>query len=234
MPIERLPDEVLAEVFSWCILGVCNAAHRRSQPALDDLSEFLTDTAKTSPAPYSWLTIRHVCRASREIALTFPELSMHIFLTRPKCVQDMLSRSGTLPLHIYDPSAWFMNLHRNWIIAPSKLVLNHLEPISHGCLIFVYSISDDRNMADTVIDALRSPGFRTILPDLIFLPVSGWIKPRIFDDFECPTELRHLSCRYANVHIHALRNMITRALQLRTLKLVQSQLTSLTGMITLL
>ena len=85
--VERLPGELIAEIFLWCILSVCSAASRfsysfPSDPPIPNLDAALA----ISPTPYSWLVIRHVCRAWREVALTYPQLSTHIFLTRPECI----------------------------------------------------------------------------------------------------------------------------------------------------
>ncbi|GJE89255.1 hypothetical protein PsYK624_053510 [Phanerochaete sordida] len=85
-PISRLPPELLAEVFYWHILTV-----------------YATDySSHTSPSAYCWLVIRHVCHAWRAVALGFPKLSSHIAPIRPRCVRDLLARSGGVPLYIYE------------------------------------------------------------------------------------------------------------------------------------
>ena len=53
------------------------------------------------PTPYAWLALRHVCSKWRLAALLHPRLSTIICLTRLECVQDMLQRSGDLPIYMY-------------------------------------------------------------------------------------------------------------------------------------
>ncbi|EKM60297.1 uncharacterized protein PHACADRAFT_179651 [Phanerochaete carnosa HHB-10118-sp] len=131
-PINRLAPELLAEVFYWCILHVCVIR-------LENRILF--------PTPYSWLTIRHVCRAWREIALAFPKLSTHIWLTRPECVADMLSRSGTLPLHIYSVEPCLLDIATVDAEREAELfglVLPQFARVAHASLVFAARAADDR------------------------------------------------------------------------------------------
>ena len=59
-PMDRFPPELLAESFYWYILEVYQHHDCKS-------GGFYT--------PYCWMVIRHVCRAWRHVALTFPKLS---------------------------------------------------------------------------------------------------------------------------------------------------------------
>ena len=212
-PIMRLPGELIAEVFSWCILGVCSAASRFSFSVTNGIFiPSFHNAFADSPAPYSWLVIRHVCRAWRQVALAYPQLSAHIFLTRPECVQDMLSRAGTLPLHIYDPSSPFVRSNLNDVVASSILAMRHLEHISYGSLIFRDDVGNvEQGLTRGKISIARSlhlmlwqhrdsPGF----------PIPGF----------CFPELRDLSL--CHVSISGIRGMFP-VQHLRTLKLVQCE-----------
>ncbi|KIP05756.1 hypothetical protein PHLGIDRAFT_485554 [Phlebiopsis gigantea 11061_1 CR5-6] len=83
-PIQWLPPELLIIVMYWYIRFI----YEQSKCALGGMS------------PYSWLTIRHVCRAWRDVALRTPELSTFICLTRLECVQEMMGLSLNLPIHV--------------------------------------------------------------------------------------------------------------------------------------
>ncbi|GJE89242.1 hypothetical protein PsYK624_053380 [Phanerochaete sordida] len=110
--INDLPPELLAEVFYSYILLV---VHRKP--------------SSTSPAPYSWIVIRHVCRAWRAVALAHPKLSSHIHLLRPECVQHMLRTSGAAPLHVYEQ---YRSVSPSGIVtrvAMQRDVFGHLERI---------------------------------------------------------------------------------------------------------
>jgi hypothetical protein len=111
-PIGEFPPELLAEVFYWHILD----AHEIRDQVLD---HFLPSCC--------WITIRHVCRSWRHVARTFPQLSAYICLTRPSLVQDLLDRSGGLPLYVYYPP-----VGRNDILKCTRLLLPHLHRVSHA------------------------------------------------------------------------------------------------------
>lgn len=204
-PILQLPEELLANIFYCYIIDICVAASFQSLSFLpDDLLGAPADGY--IPPPYAWLKIRHVCHAWREIALNYPELSTHIFLTRPECVQDMLSRSGTLPLYIYDLSRNYTDDNQERVIASSKLVLKHLNRISRGRLIFL-----DNSMVEETQQAFQD---RTCIASslrLVFLEFIPSVSP-ISSSSRFP-ELRELSCYKFNlvmssVPLHAPRLQI--------------------------
>ena len=107
------------------------------RPAYDPYSPKFTALADPPPNPYSWIVIRHVCRAWRIVALVFPEMSTRVVLTRPACVQDLLGRAGNLPLYIYQSAHVFTESHRDDMITSCNLVLPYLQRISRASLIFV-------------------------------------------------------------------------------------------------
>ena len=218
-PIMRLPGELIAEIFLWCILGVCGIASRISYSLPSDTP---IPNFDDSPAPYSWLIIRHVCHAWREVALTYPQLSTHIFLTRPECVRDVLSRAGTLPLRVYEPSSSFIHAHLKDVIASSKIALGHLKYISHGSLIFRRRDFDSvQGLAATTNSCVRS--LRLII----------W--HRDSSNFPIPSvhfsELRDLTCR--NADVTRLCNVSTMQ-HLRTLKLIYCRRIAVTDLVELL
>ncbi|KAJ3545840.1 hypothetical protein NMY22_g2286 [Coprinellus aureogranulatus] len=76
VPINRLPPEILSQVF------------------LDVRGK----EARVEAA--SWVTVTHVCRHWRDIALRFTNLWTHLAFPHPDFTELMLSRSGSAPLHI--------------------------------------------------------------------------------------------------------------------------------------
>lgn len=56
--------------------------------------------AAYSPRPYSWITLTHVCKAWRHLALSDSSLWTHIAFTRPEVAQEVVNRSGDRPLTI--------------------------------------------------------------------------------------------------------------------------------------
>lgn len=211
-PIAGLPDELLAEVFSWYILAVCSAVqrypHYTTQPVIDLYSPEPAEFIAPPLTPYSWIIIRHVCRAWRMVALTYPALSTRIFMTRPECVRDLLSRAGNLPLYIYLPSYTFQLLYRDDMVASCNLVLPHLGRISHASLLF------PEESAYPGLQASQSGVSEARSLDLRFQEAWSVVSP-FPSDCAFP-ELHSLSCHTAN--ITALRNVFVP--HLRTLELV--------------
>ncbi|GJE89240.1 hypothetical protein PsYK624_053360 [Phanerochaete sordida] len=135
LPIARLPGEVLAEIFTWHIVDVCTTTEDHSYDSLRAAKRQAVDLPRYRPAPYSWLYIRHICRAWRQIALTYQELSTHICLSIPSCVKELLGRSGALPLHVYDPSPHYMGTHERRVRKCYELILRHASRILRGTLL---------------------------------------------------------------------------------------------------
>ncbi|EIW58221.1 uncharacterized protein TRAVEDRAFT_47389 [Trametes versicolor FP-101664 SS1] len=79
----RLPPEILSEIFTLVAVDYYQAKrwhHFGSTHA------------------YKWITLTHVCRAWREIALDTPRLWSHIVLTQPAVAKQVLARSKKAPL----------------------------------------------------------------------------------------------------------------------------------------
>ncbi|EKM60311.1 uncharacterized protein PHACADRAFT_189449 [Phanerochaete carnosa HHB-10118-sp] len=107
--IQDLPPELLAEIFYRYILLMLHTCARVGDPS-----------------PYAWLVIRHVCRAWRAVALAYPRLSSYIYQTRKlACVQDMLDRSGTAPLYVYD----IEDDRKQFSMEAQRQMLHHLDRI---------------------------------------------------------------------------------------------------------
>ncbi|EKM60247.1 uncharacterized protein PHACADRAFT_203493 [Phanerochaete carnosa HHB-10118-sp] len=212
LQIARLPEELLAEVFYWYILDVCIAAARCSYSSIAlSVEESSYKHLFCAPKPYSWIIIRHVCRVWRQVALTYPRLSTHIFLTRPECVEDLLSRAGTLPLHIYDPGFTYVRKNLDCVAASCRRVQTHIDRISHGTLILENSAANANCQASvSPAKICKAQSLRILFLSELF-SASNTLPP----DLHFP-ELQDLSCY--NYAITALRPMLT-ALQLRTLKL---------------
>ncbi|GJE89244.1 hypothetical protein PsYK624_053400 [Phanerochaete sordida] len=147
-PISTLPPEMVAEIQYWIILDVCHAAERKLYPSKDDYTcPHVAYRFTPPPSPYSWLIIRRICKAWRHIALTFPELSTHIFITRPGCVKDLLDRSGTLPLHIYQANSMYERARRDDVAASCRLVLPQFFRIVSGSLMLM----DTMNVPESLL-----------------------------------------------------------------------------------
>ncbi|OJT10898.1 hypothetical protein TRAPUB_12582 [Trametes pubescens] len=79
----RLPPEILSDIFTLVAVDYYQARrwhHFGSTHA------------------YKWITLTHVCRAWREIALNTPRLWSHIVLTQPNVAKQVLARSKKAPL----------------------------------------------------------------------------------------------------------------------------------------
>ncbi|EKM60301.1 uncharacterized protein PHACADRAFT_179654 [Phanerochaete carnosa HHB-10118-sp] len=181
-PISKLAPELLAEVFHWCILNVAAARLMNTAPPL---------------APYSWLTIRHVCHTWRDVALAFPELSTHIWLTRPECVIDMLGRSGTLPLHIHSVERFYMNPTEEAEML--HMVLSQFERVADASFVLAEEIlrsykPDPQLKKHTV----RASQLRS-LKLYIWRANPSWRPPwLLFAGFDFPA-LRELTCVHTNI-----------------------------------
>ncbi|GJE89271.1 hypothetical protein PsYK624_053680 [Phanerochaete sordida] len=195
-PVEQLPEELLAKIFLWHILDVCaaTAAASHSFTFFRSDDDHLPITGRSSPAPYSWLKIRHVCRAWRRVALAYPQLSTHIFLTRPECVLDLLDRSGALHLSIYDPSLDYTYANKENVAESCKLVLAHADRIRHGCL----PLPDDLTIYEAQ-EAFSGTRGRTLCLRLMFTGYGQTSSP--FSSTADFPQLQELSCYNYNITI---------------------------------
>lgn len=147
--MDRFPPELLAESFYWYVLEVYQSHSRWS-------SNLCT--------PYCWIVIRHVCRAWRNVALTFPKLSTLITLTRAECVQDLLDRSGSLLLYVRaKPYSYITSAATlSHMSAANKLIQQHLERVVHADVylypvpVFYVGGTDDTNPVLHALPNLRS------------------------------------------------------------------------------
>lgn len=89
--IAYLPLEVLGEIFRAYVAKCL-------QDMEDDDHDFPRDDGP--PAPFSWITISHVCRRWRNATLQAPRLWTTLSPTNPDAVQHVISHSGQLPLTI--------------------------------------------------------------------------------------------------------------------------------------
>ena len=83
-PISKLPPEMLAEVFLHVV------ANYHCEPG-----RLVHNAAMFS---YKWITITHVCRAWRDIALNTPRLWSYLVLASPEMTEMVLARSKMAPL----------------------------------------------------------------------------------------------------------------------------------------
>ncbi len=90
--IAQLPPEVLGEIF----------IQYRSLYAVKGDEKFYL--------PYAWIKITHVCYHFRMVALNTPRLWSTVCVTRPACVQEMITRSKQARLTI-DTAFWSCNIH---------------------------------------------------------------------------------------------------------------------------
>lgn len=81
-PVFALPPELLSECFLSCAATV-------------------PYTFGMLPSPYAWITISHVCRHWRNVALSYAKLWSRIRLTSHReWMQELLRRSGDAPLEV--------------------------------------------------------------------------------------------------------------------------------------
>lgn len=209
--IQDLPPELLAEIFYAYIWLVHRVRLLGNSP----------------PKPYAWIVIRHVCRAWRAVALTFPKLSSYIHVSTLECVQDMLYRSGTAPLYVSDVSKDFSGSR----IEAQQEVFRHLERI-------VYAIAasppcDGRSHAPherTKISALRTLVLRepqsSLWPEFAFPYLQMFVgsahQPRLLHEI-LPSTLRHLTLigGFSRYPLDALLALLHGLPQLRELCLKQ-------------
>ncbi|KAK7051660.1 hypothetical protein VNI00_004639 [Paramarasmius palmivorus] len=86
--ISRFPNELLCKTFEHSIESISLVRSECLEP-LDDIPE----------KPFA-LTLSHVCRRWRTIAIGFPSLWTLIDFSTPELANEMLKRSGQAPLHI--------------------------------------------------------------------------------------------------------------------------------------
>ena len=166
---------MLAQTFYWYILAVYES---RAQSLVD------------APTPYCWLTIRHVCRAWRTVALFYPRLSTHICITRPDCIQELLRLSGSLPLYIYQLPGGPTDAAPSAVTQAFWLIIGHLSrvvsadfpPLGHDVFKTVV-IQESGNRRASKLRSLS-----------LHLPVGLPPGHPIFPRFEFPV-LEDLSCR---------------------------------------
>ncbi|KAI0369209.1 hypothetical protein BV20DRAFT_968410 [Pilatotrama ljubarskyi] len=84
-PISRLPPEILSEVFALVAISDYEAQRRNHY----------------GPShAYKWITLTHVCRIWRTVALNTPRLWSRIVLTKPDVAREVLARSKKAPLWV--------------------------------------------------------------------------------------------------------------------------------------
>lgn len=170
-PIQELPSELLAEIFYWYILAIFEA---------------LDEPYPKPPTPYAWLTVRHVCRSWRNVALSYPKLNTRIWLNRPDCVQDILERSGKLPLYIMDPYPRLWDAEA--IFQSYMLILPHLSRVTHARL----TLTDHLVLSIASLDVIPAIDSKLRSLHLVFMRQLGPDLPSL-DPIEF-AELREFIC----------------------------------------
>jgi len=80
-PISRLPPEILSNIFMLCVTD--NDGH-----------------FTVTPYRWSWITISHICRHWRNVALECSSLWCHLDFSKPDWIPEMLNRSKVAPLSV--------------------------------------------------------------------------------------------------------------------------------------
>ena len=200
--IKQLPPELLVQVMYWWIRD------------LQEQARSSADRKDARPTPYAWLTIRHVCKFWRDVALQHPQLgSTTIYLTRYDCIQEAMRLSGNLHIYVYQPSGVYGrsfaqaqalfalvldNLHRtvvadiqdlSWFGVNDPYVPKTLQPVP--ILTAIQSLTWTPCISRDVAHAQSARG-------TVVLPV-----------FSFPN-LQHLCCHYVN--LPSIRHMLHRGL----------------------
>ncbi|KIP05770.1 hypothetical protein PHLGIDRAFT_485997 [Phlebiopsis gigantea 11061_1 CR5-6] len=199
-PIKRLPAELMAQVMYWYIRHV----QEQARSDRDD---------EVPPTPYSWLTIRHVCRFWRNIAFQHPQLSTTICLTRYACIKEMVTLSGRLPIHVYERPTGGYHRTRHEALAILALVMDNLHRVATA------EIDDwhwyDVNYANppTTLPSETSPiqslTWKSCLRRNVSFLARNASGPTILPRFSFPN-LQHLSCYW--VGVQSIRHMLHRSL----------------------
>lgn len=101
LPVCRLPTELLSEIFLRHVEDH-HAVIRRLQADTVELLNLL------NWGHYTWITVTHVCRHWRSVALSFPRLWTDIDCRREDCTAEFLRRSGSVPLALSYRSSSFL------------------------------------------------------------------------------------------------------------------------------
>ncbi|CAL1716192.1 unnamed protein product [Somion occarium] len=102
LPVSKLLPELLADIFMYF------AADYSAYASLG-----------STPGPYSWIVVTHVCHHWRSVALNAPGLWRFIYLGAPDLVQLYLSRSSHAPLCIRS-WIWIPRAEEQWGWWPNK------------------------------------------------------------------------------------------------------------------
>ncbi|KAI0726223.1 hypothetical protein C8Q72DRAFT_537032 [Fomitopsis betulina] len=141
-PVFTLPPEILSE----CFLSVAATVQY---------------TLGMSTPAYAWITVSHVCRHWRVVALSFAKLWSRIRLNRhPDWMRELLNRSADTPLAILaDFPLIYDNLESraDWM-ASFRVVLEHIACIR------ILLISSQMDLGPEVLDLLNRPA--PLLKDL--------------------------------------------------------------------
>ncbi|KIP05760.1 hypothetical protein PHLGIDRAFT_485669 [Phlebiopsis gigantea 11061_1 CR5-6] len=193
-PIKQLPAELLVQVMYWYI--------RHVQEAARDVQR-----GWQGPRPYSWLTIRHICRLWRNTALQHPQLSTIICLTRYDCVNEMMKLSGNLPIHVYEPAA---DAHHNHCEARAifDLIVDNLHRITTA-EIYRYHCDTANTPSLPQISRMRSLTWTSCIHHDIFFPAIIPSVSTIFPNFSFP-DIQRVCCYLTSVR--SIRHILHRNL----------------------
>lgn len=143
-PVFALPPELLSECFLSC-------AATASVPY----------TFGMLPSPYAWITISHVCRHWRAVALSSAKLWSRIRLTSHReWMQELLKRSGEAPLEVLAdfPLIYESPQTRADWMASFRVVLEQIARIR------ILVISSQQKLESDALDLLNRPA--PLLKDL--------------------------------------------------------------------
>ncbi|KAI1793446.1 hypothetical protein LXA43DRAFT_942252 [Ganoderma leucocontextum] len=87
VPISKLPPEILSAIFTE--VAIKHYTGRPSRPCYG-----------AATLPYKWITLTHVSRSWRTIALNTPRFWSRIVLSRPDLTREILARSKNAPLWV--------------------------------------------------------------------------------------------------------------------------------------
>lgn len=170
--INQLPSELIAEILYRVI-----AQH--ADVYRDGIGTWAVYTSSFR-LPYSWNSVKLVCRLWRSLLLKTPMLCDQIVLTRSDVVEDLLRRAGQLPVQVMSaPVAHKLNNENS--LQAMETILSHFSRVSRADIAITTPVLALLRRQD--VRAARETSLRHLLLNFYGLGYRDFDpSPRIFPD----------------------------------------------------